>query len=1785
MNRLQHLYYLTSIGERMYFRTMLVVACLLTGWTLASAQVAPAATCEYTLELTDAGADGWDGAYIEVSLDNNTAVNHTVAGGSGSNLISIPASHGSKIDLYYHGAAFENQHAFTLYDANGTIIYADGPSPAEGAVSTIEVNCPETCTSAENYVILITVGDFPEEMSWELVNANGARVAYANANTYTGLPTGTQIPVAVTLSSCEGYTFRAFDGFNDGWDNGAWQILSLNANRGSALVDPVYSGYFEVASGPGAFIDEAVQTLTLPCLECPEDRVEVTTTDCELPAYVYPAADLPTPTICYPDYNGHGTPAPTLTISYPTAVPAVVAAPTSTAANLPVGINPAIFEATYNDGQVVRCTSNVLVVSSMNPTLICNDNVIMSLNEPDDIDNDQSGALNDDLGECVLAITPDMVLEMPGFCEGEFTVTILDDDGNELSNLIGPDMIGQTVMYRVNHIASSNLCWGTITIEDKLAPSIECQDYTIACNHPNALDENFIQTQVLAPMEGTLPANIAGGASFPAPPSVTTLGFDVGCAPLGEYLHNVTVDLTISHTDVGDLEILLVDPLGNTYTLMNAGNCAAGAGQDMNVTFSSTVDAPSITGACTSGTIDGTFAPVDNLMFNLPFSPYGGTWQVVINDGNNTTFPDGEVGLGEVVDAQLTFVSGFAIPVTAYDCSDFEFNLLSETIVETNCAEPWIGSEIRRVWRATDASGNISTCMQTVKLRTPTFDDIVIPADLSLPCGSSTDIEDTGVPTFDCFDLNDDYNGLCDISYTYTDTEIPTCGEGKKLIREWTLVNWCSSSTQEFSQVIKVEDKEGPVISAEDITTSAATYSCDADIQFSALVEDNCSGVSQITASYVAGGGGYNALSGSLYIIDITNTGIIEDLPEGETEVLITAQDGCGNTSMDTIMITVIDDVAPAAICDDDLHITLNGGGNARIYAEDIDEGSFDNCGIESLEVRRVNGCLGVSEFAEYVDFDCCDIGEPVTVELRVTDFNGNSSLCWLPIQLEDKLPPIITCPTDKTINCDESFGSLSQFGDANAIDNCEVEIETTETQDIDNCGAGTITRTWTATDPTGNQNTCTQRIVLNHVSDFAVQFPADVTITSCTDDVGDTGEPLINDDDCELIATSFEDQIFDVVPDACFKIIRKWTVINWCTYDLNASNTNLGTELPTPRTYGDDGDGYFEYTQVIKVTDSEAPVIDESSVSDVEIGVVNGCSETYTAPQATATDDCAGDLVLDGFPSSVTGAPGDNLTISYTATDGCGNTDNYSINVTFVDQKAPTPVCINGLSVEIMSSGMIELWANDFEIGSSYDNCTEYEDLVFSFSSDTTDTSVTFTCADLGTQIVELWATDLAGNQAYCSTYVIIQDNMDSCGGSTDASVAISGLIQDESGRNVEEVTVEVTGSNAIPFMTGTSGNFTFPSIEMFGDYDVTPSKDMMPTNGVSTYDLVLISQHILGIADLDSPYKLIAADVNNDGTVTTFDMVELRQLILAIVSDFSNNTSWRFVNADFVFADPSNPFSSPFPEAIHFEDIDANELEADFVGIKIGDVNDSAEPNSLLGTEERNLMGTLSFALDNETTRKGETQRVDFRAKDFNNILGYQFTINFDETLEFVSVESGALSVSTDNFGLTMLNEGIITTSWSESKAISLQDDEVLFSLIFDAKTSTQLSDLITVSSRYTTAEAYNDASEMMDIELAFIDTNNETMVNGSFELYQNRPNPFNDETTIGFHLPTASEASLKIYDVSGKLLKVIQNNFSAGYNEIRVQKTELAATGVLYYTLETPSATATKKMIIVK
>ena len=254
------------------------------------------------------------------------------------------------------------------------------------------------------------------------------------------------------------------------------------------------------------------------------------------------------------------------------------------------------------------------------------------------------------------------------------------------------------------------------------------------------------------------------------------------------------------------------------------------------------------------------------------------------------------------------------------------------------------------------------------------------------------------------------------------------------------------------------------------------------------------------------------------------------------------------------------------------------------------------------------------------------------------------------------------------------------------------------------------------------------------------------------------------------------------------------------------------------------------------------------------------------------------------------------------------------------------------------------------------------------------------------------------------------------------------------------------------------------------------------------------------------------------------------------------------------------------------------ANEKEADFVAIKIGDLNGTAIPDDAIPLEDRTDNGTLFLHTEDQLLQPGESYTVSFTSKDLSRMKGCQFTLSWDQSaLDLVDIEHGL--VQEQHLGLKYLETGSLTSSWDVTASVN-DPNAILFSLIMKAKRIGTLQESFDISADYTKPEAYDFDLNVYDLDLNFGDL---TTAN-AFHLYQNRPNPFNEQTIIGIDLPEAMDATLTIYDVTGKVVRFIDGTYTKGYNEIQLQRDNLPK-GLLYYTLETDQFTDTKRMMSVE
>ncbi len=338
---------------------------------------------------------------------------------------------------------------------------------------------------------------------------------------------------------------------------------------------------------------------------------------------------------------------------------------------------------------------------------------------------------------------------------------------------------------------------------------------------------------------------------------------------------------------------------------------------------------------------------------------------------------------------------------------------------------------------------------------------------------------------------------------------------------------------------------------------------------------------------------------------------------------------------------------------------------------------------------------------------------------------------------------------------------------------------------------------------------------------------------------------------------------------------------------------------------------------------------------------------------------------------------------------------------------------------------------------------------------------------------------------------------------------------------------------------------------------------------DGLDTYDLVLIKKHILGIQPLDSPYKIIAADANKSHTVTTIDLVLLRRLILGITNNIENNTSWRFVPADYVFPDPTNPWLEDFPESSTVASFPATE---DFVAIKVGDVNLSCTANCFNGptaTEQRSAK-KMELGLPQISVKKGGEFLLPFYWNGEQPVDGMQMGLRLDPALlQVEGVVNAGATIKASAFNLKDAERGVLRMSWVADLdtglfASELKKGQILFALqvraeqdLDDASRAVHLDDGVLQN------ETYGRDGTHYGLALgAYAEEGS-----GDFRV-KCYPNPSSTSLTFEIEPQQPGRATLMLFDNRGRRVWHKALWLEKGKNTLKINEAEALPIGVLMW-----------------
>jgi len=394
------------------------------------------------------------------------------------------------------------------------------------------------------------------------------------------------------------------------------------------------------------------------------------------------------------------------------------------------------------------------------------------------------------------------------------------------------------------------------------------------------------------------------------------------------------------------------------------------------------------------------------------------------------------------------------------------------------------------------------------------------------------------------------------------------------------------------------------------------------------------------------------------------------------------------------------------------------------------------------------------------------------------------------------------------------------------------------------------------------------------------------------------------------------------------------------------------------------------------------------------------------------------------------------------------------------------------------------------------------------------------------------------------------------------------AGYVKHPISGSIANVTATLTnGTTTSSTRSATNGNYKFSCLSPDSIYTIRPSKnnDSIKNNGVSVIDAILVQSHVLNKSILNSPYKIIAADVNNSGDVSAIDILFIKRLALGIDTTFKGNRLWAFVDSAYQFPDPTNPF--PYKDSIGINNLTTSLANQSFIGIKLGDVNYDWNP-SIMGANAK-VNKPIELYYNNINVSNEQEIRVPIKVKSFKNILGMQYTLNFNsKALELKGFEQNKLNVE---YGINKAKEGKISFLWNDAKGIAktLDDGSVLMELVFTKKASFTQEDL-TLSNDIATIEAWDGNLQKHNIVKtsgSILQKQEAVIAKESWEVV---PNPTTDgKVKVSINLQSAKELELKLTSLDGKLLMQQKLSGKKGLNtySINLQSQMKLAKGVYY------------------
>jgi hypothetical protein len=374
------------------------------------------------------------------------------------------------------------------------------------------------------------------------------------------------------------------------------------------------------------------------------------------------------------------------------------------------------------------------------------------------------------------------------------------------------------------------------------------------------------------------------------------------------------------------------------------------------------------------------------------------------------------------------------------------------------------------------------------------------------------------------------------------------------------------------------------------------------------------------------------------------------------------------------------------------------------------------------------------------------------------------------------------------------------------------------------------------------------------------------------------------------------------------------------------------------------------------------------------------------------------------------------------------------------------------------------------------------------------------------------------------------------------------------------------------IPDTTDISGCATFPisSVPVGIPYQFTGKLLDSTIAGITILDLVAIAQHILGIEPLNG-HPVFAADVSRSGTVTTFDIVQLRNRILG-EPIINYGPDWYFVQQNCTFQ-PNNPYYVNCPnipvDSLPFMN------NVPLLGWKYGDVDGDALTGLIPPID------SVIIEIPNTILKAGQSIKIPaYLPYNTTEFAGFQLGFKVDTTLATLEQIVDASQIGDFNFNHKLPNGEVKIVG----NNILDPNQDTLFYIQIKSKVDVPLKNVL----KFTQTDfpsmiiPTQDLKNYYKIGLDFsapVSTISPTIPMNEVLV---SPNPYRKEATISFNLTNEEKVILEIIDMAGRITYSAAYDMLEGRNKILIPETAMPAGSIALYRLTTPQGMVTGKMI---